>query len=103
MATASAIRSGGYTELKIGMIFGLSQHRILCRLRGMSGLTHDELARLSPPERLALISQLWDSLEADELPLTAKQGAELDRRLETLDQDRREGIPWEALKVELAR
>jgi putative addiction module component (TIGR02574 family) len=67
----------------------------------MDVLTHDELVRLTPPERLALISQLWDSLEADQLPLTAAQQAELDRRLETLDQDRREGITWAALKAEL--
>ena len=67
----------------------------------MDLLTHDELARLTPPERLTLISQLWDSLEDDQLPLTAAQRAELDRRLETLDQDRREGITWTALKTEL--
>lgn len=64
-------------------------------------LTQDELARLTPPERLALISQLWDSLEDEQLSLTASQQAELDRRLDTLDQDRREGITWEALKAEL--
>ncbi len=69
----------------------------------MDVLTRDELTRLTPPERLALISQLWDSLEADQLPLTAAQQAELDRRLETLDQDRREGITWAALKTELDR
>jgi putative addiction module component (TIGR02574 family) len=67
----------------------------------MDLLTHDELVRLTPPERLTLISQLWDSLEDDQLPLTAAQRAELDRRLETLDQDRREGITWTALKAEL--
>jgi putative addiction module component (TIGR02574 family) len=67
----------------------------------MSRLTHEELVRLTPPERLALISQLWDSLEADELPLTARQQAELDHRLGTLDEDRQEGITWEALKSEL--
>jgi putative addiction module component (TIGR02574 family) len=67
----------------------------------MELLTHDELVRLTPPERLALISQLWDSLEDSQLPLTALQRAELDRRLETLDQDRREGISWVALKAEL--
>lgn len=39
----------------------------------MELLTHDELARLTPPERLALISQLWDSLEDEQLPLTAAQ------------------------------
>ena len=72
-------------------------------LKLMDVLTYDELARLTPPERLALISQLWDSLEADQLPLTAAQQAELDRRLDTIDQDRREGITWEALKTELER
>jgi putative addiction module component (TIGR02574 family) len=50
---------------------------------------------------LALISQLWDSLEAEHLPLSAAQRDELDRRLETLDSDRREGITWDAMKAEL--
>jgi putative addiction module component (TIGR02574 family) len=67
----------------------------------MELLTQDELVRLTPPERLALISQLWDSLEDDQLPLTAAQRAELDRRLASLDQDRREGITWATLKTEL--
>ncbi len=66
----------------------------------MDVLTHDELARLTPQERLALISQLWDSLEDNQLPLSAAQQTELDRRLATLDQDRRAGITWEALKAE---
>ena len=69
----------------------------------MIPLNQDELSRLTPPERLALISQLWDSLQSDQLPLTAAQQAELDRRLETLDQDRREGITWAALQAELER
>jgi len=67
----------------------------------MELLNHDELGRLTSPERLALISQLWDSLDDDHLPLTAAQRAELDTRLATLDQDRREGITWAALKAEL--
>jgi putative addiction module component (TIGR02574 family) len=67
----------------------------------MGTLTQDELARLTPPERLALIAQLWDSLEDGQVPLTAAQRTELDHRLATLDQDRREGITWAALKAEL--
>ena len=63
----------------------------------MELLTQDELVRLTPPERLALISQLWDSLEDNQLPLTVAQRAELDSRLATLDQDRREGVIWAAL------
>jgi putative addiction module component (TIGR02574 family) len=71
--------------------------------RDMELLNENELSRLTPPERLALISQLWDSLEADELPLTAAQQLELDRRLETLDQDRAKGVTWVELKAELER
>jgi putative addiction module component (TIGR02574 family) len=67
----------------------------------MELLNRDELVRLTPSERLALISQLWDSLEDDQLPVTAAQQAELDSRLATLDQDRRAGITWAALKTEL--
>jgi putative addiction module component (TIGR02574 family) len=69
--------------------------------RCMELLSHDELVRLTPPERLTLISQLWDSLEDNHIPLTAAQRMELDRRLRTLDQDRRQGITWTALKAEL--
>jgi putative addiction module component (TIGR02574 family) len=67
----------------------------------MEFLTHDEIVRLSPHERLALIAQLWDSLEDDQLPLTDAQRAELERRLSSLDQDRSEGVTWAALKAEL--
>ena len=67
----------------------------------MAILTSDELVRLTPPERLLLISQLWDSLEDDHLPLTETQRTELDRRLASLDQDRREGVTWATLKAEL--
>ena len=67
----------------------------------MEFLTHDEIVRLSPPERLALIAQLWDSLEHDQLPLTDAQRAELERRMASLDHDRDEGVTWAALKAEL--
>ena len=69
----------------------------------MAALNQDDLSRLTPPERLALISELWDSLDSDQLPLTAAQRTELDRRLETLDEDRRQGIAWPVLKSELER
>jgi putative addiction module component (TIGR02574 family) len=75
--------------------------RVVSYARWMELLTEDEIARLTPSERIALISQLWDSLEDQQLPLTAAQRTELDRRLASLDQDRREGTTWEALKTEL--
>jgi putative addiction module component (TIGR02574 family) len=41
------------------------------------------------------------SQDDDQLPLTAAQQGELDQRLAALDQDRRAGITWAALKAEL--
>lgn len=70
-------------------------------LRAMEILTRDEIARLSPPERLELIGQLWDSLEREQFPLTGAQEEELARRVASLEQDRREGITGAALKAEL--
>jgi putative addiction module component (TIGR02574 family) len=67
----------------------------------MELLTPDEIGRLTPPERLALIAQLWDSLEHEEVPLMRAQEAELDHRLALLDDDRRNGVTWAALKAEL--
>ena len=64
-------------------------------------LTHDEIKRLSPDERLALIAQLWDSLDEQQVQLTPAQQTELERRLATLDQDRTQSITWETLKEEL--
>ena len=64
-------------------------------------LTHDQITRLSPDERLALIAQLWDSLDDHQVQLTPSQLAELERRLATLDQDHASSVTWESLKAEL--
>lgn len=64
-------------------------------------LKQDEITRLSPDERLALISALWDSLDDTQVPLTTAQAAELEHRLTTLDHDRTEGVTWDALRAEL--
>jgi putative addiction module component (TIGR02574 family) len=69
----------------------------------MERLDSDELARLSPEERLALIGQLWDSLSDTDVPLPEAQQAELARRLSSLDQDRTQAVTWEQLRAELAR
>ncbi len=69
----------------------------------MELLSSSELTRLTPPERLALISQLWDSLDDDQLPLSAAQSDELDRRLANLEDDRASLITWDAMKSELER
>ena len=55
-----------------------------------------DISRLSPEERIRLAEELWDSLlEApEEVPLTAAQAEELDRRVEAYREDRDPGEPW---------
>ena len=67
----------------------------------MRALTAEEIDRLSPEERLALIGELWDSLDDSEIPLTPAQTAELERRLASFESERDKGVSWEALKREL--
>ncbi|MCE9531386.1 MAG: addiction module protein [Planctomycetes bacterium] len=51
--------------------------------------------RLSPAERLRLISEIWDSLPESAPPdLTDEQGLELDRRLGLMDADPGSLRPW---------
>jgi putative addiction module component (TIGR02574 family) len=54
-----------------------------------------DVKALSAEERLNLIEEIWDSLEADDVPVTEAQKAELDRRIEKMDRDGERGIPWE--------
>jgi putative addiction module component (TIGR02574 family) len=52
---------------------------------------------LKPEERLRMIEELWDSLseQSGNVPITASQREELDRRLDDLERSGPEGIPWE--------
>ena len=52
--------------------------------------------QLTAKERLELIERLWDSLSAnpEAVPLTETQRAELDRRLDNLEREGPQGIPW---------
>ena len=56
---------------------------------------------LSRQERLDLLERLWDSLSETpaNVPLTDLQRAELDRRLDAMDDDARQGlalgVPWD--------
>jgi putative addiction module component (TIGR02574 family) len=60
-------------------------------------MTSTEIAALRPEERLELIGQLWDSLAAtpEAIPLTADQRQELDARLDAIEREGPNGIPWD--------
>jgi putative addiction module component (TIGR02574 family) len=64
-------------------------------------MTHDDITRLTAPERLALIGDLWDSLSEEETPLPMPQFQELQRRMVSFESDRVHAVSWEHLKAEL--
>jgi putative addiction module component (TIGR02574 family) len=59
--------------------------------------------RLSIPERILLVEEIWDSIAEtpDEVTLTEAQRAELDRRLAAYEADPQAGSTWEEVKAEL--
>ncbi|MBP2294505.1 addiction module protein [Azospirillum rugosum] len=62
-----------------------------------------DFSHLSLQERLDLISELCDSLDQQQVPLTPAQDAELDRRIATADEDLADSVPWESIRTEIAR
>jgi len=66
-------------------------------------LSPEQIARLTPEQRLALIEVLWDSLDQDDVPITAAQGTELDRRGATYEQDAANAQPWDAVRKRIER
>jgi putative addiction module component (TIGR02574 family) len=67
----------------------------------------DRLRRLSVPERLQLVEDLWDSIAQDApdeaLPVTDELAAELDRRLAEHEADPASALPWEAVRERILR
>jgi putative addiction module component (TIGR02574 family) len=51
-----------------------------------------DYSHMTPLEKIDLIGEIWDSMEAEDIPLSPEQAAELDRRYATLDEDIKYGI-----------
>jgi len=66
----------------------------------MSRLARSDMLKLSVPERIQLVEDIWDSIAElpQEVPLTEAQKAELDRRLDAYRQDPTGGSPWEEVR-----
>jgi putative addiction module component (TIGR02574 family) len=56
---------------------------------------------LSASEKAELLDVVWESLEADAPSLTDAQRAELDHRIERLEQNPSDVIPWEQVRASL--
>jgi putative addiction module component (TIGR02574 family) len=58
--------------------------------------------QLPPDDRLALASELLESVEGPEDPAWADAwAAELDRRVRELDEGRVQGVPWTEVKAKM--
>ena len=60
-----------------------------------------DVSKLTAAEKYDLIDELWRSLSAEEFALTPALRAELDRRLDRLDQDGPVGAAWEDVYAEM--
>jgi putative addiction module component (TIGR02574 family) len=60
-----------------------------------------DIDSLTPAEKLELIGELWDSLDADDVPLTPAQIEELERRLAADDAE--PAAPWKEVEARLRR
>ena len=68
----------------------------------MSSNLTEEAKKLSIPERLALVEEIWDSIAEDNeyFELTEEQRQELDRRLEAFRANPSRGRTWEEIKAD---
>lgn len=68
----------------------------------MSSNLSEEAKKLSIPERLALVEEIWDSIAEDNecFELTDEQQQELDRRLESFRVNPSQGRTWAEIRAE---
>lgn len=59
------------------------------------GMPDIDMLAMTVEERLALIEILWDSLTEDDIPLTAAQQEELQRRLADIEVNPHAQMSWE--------
>ncbi len=62
--------------------------------------TMPDVNRLTPAQKLLLVSELWDDLAAHptEIPVSREQIAELDRRMEAYHRDPGQVTTWAAIQ-----
>jgi len=71
----------------------------------MKSLSIAEYVKLSVPERIELVEDIWDSIAEvpEELSLTDAQQAELDRRLKAYRLNPEEVSTWECVRETIRR
>lgn len=63
----------------------------------------EKIVSLEPADRLELIGVVWDSLSANDLPVTDAEKALLDARLADMESNPDDQSPWSDVKTRLER
>ncbi len=63
----------------------------------------EKIVSLKPADRLELIGVVWDSLSANDLPVTDAERALLDARLADMESNPDDQSPWSDVKTRLER
>jgi putative addiction module component (TIGR02574 family) len=71
----------------------------------MARLSLDEIRRLSVAERVELVEEIWETIEAspDSLPIPEAQRQELDRRLKLHLENPGAAQPWSSIRSRLTQ
>ncbi len=91
---------GGFSRLQRAV----HNRMMMCMfVKGLPCRIHRLILRLSPIKRIHLVQELWDSIhdDAQAMPLTAEQRAELDRGHAELDSGEGQGISLDELRQSL--
>lgn len=69
----------------------------------MNPIKMSDVLSLSVPERVQLVQDIWDSVEAESeaVPLTTADSQELDRRWQAYEREPEAGFTWAEVKAEL--
>jgi putative addiction module component (TIGR02574 family) len=69
----------------------------------MTASLESEIAQLTQAEKLALIGQLWNSIDADNLPIPPEVLTELDRRRAAYERDPSSALSLDELLARVRR
>jgi putative addiction module component (TIGR02574 family) len=84
------------------LLGGLCDTKLLRMAQSTPADLFQRALELAPDERLALATELLDSVEGPvDAEWAAAWAAELDRRVKELDAGTSTGIPWEQVKLEV--
>lgn len=94
------LRNRSRRRVRFSGLFAVEPPSLTQDNRGMSGITLEEIKRLSITARLELLEKIWDSLHdtPEAVPLSDAQRREVDRRLKDLEQDPDSVESWDTVK-----